>query len=90
MNPIAASLPNLQTNTLDNQELIRALEALQVASAQAVPSSSTIIQDQPKVARGSKLLLMAADPREGTRSITEAIARSDLSNLWRGRLVSLD
>jgi hypothetical protein len=33
---------------------------------------------------------MVADPREGTRSISEAIARSDLSNLWRGRLVSLD
>jgi hypothetical protein len=61
-----------------------------VASAQAVPSSSTATQDQPGVARGSKLLLMVADPREGTRSISEAIARSDLSNLWRGRLLSLD
>jgi hypothetical protein len=75
---------------LDNQELIRALEALQVASSQVVPSSSTAIQDQPVVARSSKLLLMVADPREGTRSIPEAIARSDLSNLWRGRLISLD
>jgi hypothetical protein len=89
-NPIAASLSNLHTTSLDNQELIRALEALQVASANAIPSSSTATQDQPGAASGSKLLLMVADPREGTRSIPEAIARSDLSNLWRSRLVSLD
>jgi hypothetical protein len=89
-NPIAASQSNLHTSPLDNQELIRALEALQVASANAIPSSSTATQDQPGAASGSKLLLMVADPREGTRSIPEAIARSDLSNLWRSRLVSLD
>jgi hypothetical protein len=33
---------------------------------------------------------MVADPREDSRSIPESLARSDLTNLWRGRLVSLD
>jgi hypothetical protein len=61
-----------------------------VASAKAVPSSSNATQDLQGADNGSKLLLMVADPREGTCSIPEALARSDLSNLWRGRLVSLD
>jgi hypothetical protein len=89
-NPIATSQSNLRTSPLDNQDLIRALEALQVASAKAVPNSSNATQDQQRADNGSKLLLMVADPREGTRSIPEALARLDLSNLWRGRLVSLD
>jgi hypothetical protein len=90
--PIPTSAPtlNLQSNLLDNQDLIRALEALQVASARAVLSSSTSAQDRSEVASGSKLLLMVVDPREDSRSIPESIARSDLTNLWRGRLVSLD
>jgi hypothetical protein len=90
--PIPTSAPTLnpQSNLLDNQDLIRALEALQVASACAVPSSSTSAQDRSEVASGSKLLLMVADPREDSRSIPESIARSNLTNLWRGILVSLD
>jgi hypothetical protein len=88
--PISTQFTPPVTHVLqDNQELIQALQALQVACARAPPSSS----QGPKTLEEPdlpKLLLMVADQSQNPRTTPEAVARADLTNLWRGRLLSLD
>jgi hypothetical protein len=58
-----------QANFSENHDLICALEALQVASARAIPSSSRAPPAQSSDTNNFKLLLMVTDPRESMRPI---------------------
>src|SRR6185437_1621608 len=74
----------------DNHDLIKSLEALQVTAARAIPSSSRATPSNSRVPDPFNLLLMVADPVGNAAPITEDVARSDLTNLWRDRVNNID
>ena len=89
-NPISAVPPTPHQGThaspsrepqIDNHDLIRSLEALQVMAACATPSSSHAAPSSSREPDPFNLLLMVADPVGNAAPIMEDVARSDLTNL---------
>ena len=58
--------------------------------ARATPSSSRATPSSSREPAPFNLLLMVADPVGNAAPITEDVARSDLTNLWTGRVQNID
>ena len=86
----SVDVPTSRDPQPDNHDLIRSLEALQVTVACATPSSSRATPSSSPEPAPFNLLLMVADPVGNAAPITEYVARSNLTNLWRGRVQNID